>query len=254
MSENAPLWYTQILSHELGSGCNLSKQHNLCPASRPDRYELLDTTRELDDDIILNNLKIGYGLGFRGYAAFHFYNEPTLQWNRLVGLVLKMKSQIHQSRALLWTNGTQLEPGKMEELKLFDMMVVSNYFQRDLAFLYKTGVRLWIQRGRLDKRMSKLDRPNGIKCYRPFNELIIDNFGNGHLCCADYRGEISLGNVFDIGYRQIIKNYLKLRNQVAFVGPSPELCRRCWIKSVKPVGSVLHVDFRNADPGIRLEG
>jgi hypothetical protein len=89
-----------MVNIELGDKCNLTKIHPKCPsnAERP-------PGRELTDEVILKIVREIYEeWGFRGFIAWHFYNEPLLQMKRMFNLMEQIRADFPNSRFLLWTN------------------------------------------------------------------------------------------------------------------------------------------------------
>lgn len=120
--------HTQFLIFEIGPDCNLACQHReRCPSGDPDRYGRLDTSELLGDDQIINSVKVAHELGFKGLIGWHYYNEPTLYWDRLTRLTNAIRGKVPAARFILWTNGTSL-PNDLSELSVFTQMWVSNYW------------------------------------------------------------------------------------------------------------------------------
>ncbi len=222
--------YTQFLTFEICKDCNLAAEHKRCPSADPRRWESTEGSIRLTDEAILGCAVDAYrNHGFRGNIAWHYYNEPMLQWDRIRPLITAIMGHAPQARFTLWTNGTLLTretPG----LDLLDQIWVSNYQQRDWSWLRDRVPRVVILDGRLDGRLGKLSTPSETPCLRPFNELVIDHYGNGRLCCMDWRGQAKLGNVFGDGFGIVVKNYRELRAMVATQPWSPavpDVCRYC---------------------------
>jgi hypothetical protein len=121
---------------------------------------------------------------------------------------------------------------------MFEDIWVSNYFNQDWkAILDGFKGRLHILDGKLDGRKMLLNIPTMRRCMRPFNEIVIDNHGNMHLCCADWIGEAGLGNVIKDGFETTVKRFMSVRAGVAsqpMAGDVPEICKRCTIRESSP--------------------
>lgn len=241
---------TQFLCFELGRKCNMDKQHEgKCPSIDADRYGDMDVSRLIDDDTIVEFAKYAYDSGFTGEVAWHYYNEPLVQWRRMKALMERIKAEVPQARFCLWTNGTLI--GRMvqpEELSVFEDVWVSNYAGVDWQeILGKHVKRVHVLDGRLDGRRDPLSRDNMTGCMRPYNEFILDNYGNCHLCCADWKGTTNLGNVFVNGFDGVAGRFFEMRRQVRknpMPGDVPELCKRCTIREVRPGCLVPYVHER----------
>lgn len=227
--------YTQFLVFEICRDCNLAAQHEACPSAREARWSNVNTsTGPLDDETIISCATRAYQeFGFAGHVAFHYYNEPMLQWDRIRSLITAIIGQAPQARFTLWTNGTLLNeqtPG----LDLLDQIWVTNYQGRDFGWLRDRVARVAVFGPHLDGRLHQLDQPNESPCLRPFNELIIDYHGNGRLCCMDWQGKCQLGNVFVDravdGFEDVVGLYRFWRGALArqpWIPQAPDVCRYC---------------------------
>lgn len=87
------LQYTQFLIFELGTGCNLAKDHDKCPLSKRKKG-----IKKLDDKAIINLAVISYKeFGFTGLIGWHFYNEPMLYWERMLNLIDRIREKVPES-------------------------------------------------------------------------------------------------------------------------------------------------------------
>jgi hypothetical protein len=234
--------YTQFLIFELGSKCNLAEEHRgRCPSADADRYGALDTSRPLTDDQIVQTARKANRLGFTGEIGFHYYNEPTLQWDRMQELLRRIRLIVPNQAFVLWTNGTNLhrlrQPSSDPQIR-FSHIVISNYFKKDWTWVAQYCDRLQIGDGLLDGRRMPIRQPTNVPCLRPFNEFIVDNFGNVHLCCADWRGTSILGNLHDDSFAKTVARFQKVRlalcrstaNHPGDPAHIPAICARCRIK------------------------
>ena len=211
-----PLSRTQFLIFELGAECNLSKHHRKCPGSHPERWANLDTHQPLDDDTIVETAVAAYEKHqFDGLIGWHYYNEPTLQGDRMLRLMDRILERTY-ARFVLWTNNTRRE-WVDQHAHRFSMLSRSRY-ENDPA-----GEQL-------DDRLVRLDPRPMEPCMRPYTEFILDAFGNHHPCCFDWRGEASLGNIFIDGFDALVARIDKLhialcRHKVT--QDAPAACVQC---------------------------
>lgn len=233
--ENGPLALVQVLEFELGSKCNLAREHDKCPNLHFDRYADLDTSKELDDETIVKLAAAAYhDLGFTGIVGWIYYNEPLLQADRMFRLMGRIRDAVPHARFMLWTNG-MLIPPDCDAYRQFCQIIVSGYNdqgRRGYDRLRAKGISaLFRDHATLDDRLC--DRPpddSKTPCMRPFVEFIIDNFGNHHLCCYDWRGRASLGNVFTESLADIAARW---RETIEYIGrremteQAPAACRAC---------------------------
>jgi hypothetical protein len=248
--------YTQYLIFELGSKCNLDKEHwGRCPSGDLDRYGALDTSHEMSDELILQTAQKAHEMGFTGRIGFHYYNEPTIQWNRLLDLKSKIESAIPSQTFVLWTNGLnlrKLEQAPAEAKPHFTDIVISNYFQKDWSWVAPYCDRLEIGSGLLDGRKWPTRQESRTFCLRPFNEMIFDNYANAHLCCADWQGTSSLGSLYHDSFENILERFQRVRTaliRTTIADPDnimeiPPLCARCRIKQLNISGLAPEVSNR----------
>jgi hypothetical protein len=234
--------FTQFLIFELGSKCNLAKEHwGRCPSADPDRYGSLDIMRPITDEQIVLAAETANKMGFTGEIGFHYYNEPTLQWDRMQALKRKIRAAVPSQTFVLWTNGAnlcRLEETKPEDQVRFADIVISDYFKKDWTWVSRYCDRLYISNGLLDGRRLPIRQATDVRCLRPFNELIFDNFGNAHLCCADWKGTSMLGSLHDHSFEQIAARFRQIRMalcRTTLEDPAhplgiPAICARCRIK------------------------
>ncbi len=230
-----PLRTLQILQFELGSACNLAGGHTDCPSSHPERYADLDTSRKLDDDTIANSAIEAYrSLGFTGLVSFMYYNEPLVEADRMFALMARIKAGAPAARFLLWTNGT-LIPEDCERFRQFEQIIVSGYNDMSLRgcdHLRAAGISAKvIENPKLDTRLIDLEPVDrDAPCLRPFVELIVDHHGNTHLCCYDWRGRGTWGNLLDVPIAELAKRWRAMLPAIAgeqMTAEAPAACRSC---------------------------
>jgi hypothetical protein len=228
--------YTQFLVLEIGATCNLAAEHSQCPAHR--RHDPVSAATApltpLTDDMIVHLATTAYwDHGFRGLVAFHFYNEPMVEADRMFSVMGRIRGRVPESRFLLWTNGS-IRPndprtGMFEQIHCTDYNnleeILRPYFEQ-----FQPRV-LSIFRPQFDGRVT---HPTGMlhhtRCLRPLIELCIDHYGTAHLCCQDWRGDIPLGNVWTDGLAGVLVKRLAVLRTVC--GPimsvdAPQRCLHC---------------------------
>ena len=241
--DDKPLSIVQIIEFELGKECNLGHEHKDCPNTSPLRYEGLPTWRELDDDTIVDIARRAYrDLGFTGFIGWIYYNEPLMQADRMFGLMNRIQLAVPEAKFMLWTNGT-LIPEDCESYKQFSTIIISGYNEdsvRGMQRLKDSGVSAtWIENPTFDNRLvtDLVPRDKYVPCIRPFVEFIIDNYGNTHLCCYDWKGKATWGNVhsepFEVLANRWRKDILPKIAGTSMAGDAPAACRNCtnrWSK------------------------
>lgn len=228
---------TQILTFELSQECNLGEKHTRCPNRHPDRYSHLPRPARLDDDAIFYvALEMHRRYGFRGLVAWHYYNEPLCEKERMFGLMRQLQAIVPSMRFLLWTNGTLL-PLNQQDLDRFEWIVLTDYGQCPsyvIESVIQSHPRVVIGRWPLDGRLDVRGPERLQPCARMFTEFIIDNWGNVHLCCYDWRGLGSPGNVYVDALGTLVKRWQKIRKSMSgacMTSESPEVCRTCRVRN-----------------------
>ena len=228
---------TQILSIELGSECNLGCLHQACPNRSPERYAHVDSEWPLEDDAIVRLVSEFYARGFAGLVAWHYYNEPLIQIERMFGLMDWIAEKTPKARFLLWTNGT-LIPSDCRRFAAFEQCHVTHYggdnAPRNLAALRASCPRVHVHHNGFDRRLIGLSNESDSSCLRPFTEFVIDYHGNVHLCCYDWRGLASPGNVLTQPLDEVLARWVEIRATVVgerMTRKAPEACRRCQMRT-----------------------
>ena len=245
----------QFLVFEIAAGCNLSREHApLCPSSNPLRWANVETPQPLSDVLILACCREAYNdLGFRGQVAWHYYCEPMLAWPRLQGLMPLIRREIPAARFCLWTNGT-IMPHNPADLQIFDSVWISNYHKKKWSAVRAAVPDTHVLDGNMDDRTDGQISLCKARCLRPFNELVIDHYGNVRLCCMDWRGEVPIGNVWEAPFAVLARHFIKLREILArspMPLAAPTVCRACAWRSpqaVELVAPVYDAIVRHVDP------
>lgn len=233
--ESLPFSLVQMLEFELGTKCNLGHVHHECPNMHPERYGDLDTSQDLDDETIVRCAVQAYReLGFTGLVGWIYYNEPLLQSDRMFRLMAEIKAQVPAARFILWTNG-MLIPEDCEQYRQFEQIVISGYNEESRQGMTRLGTRKidarWIDNPELDNRLVQIGtRDDKSPCLRPFVEFIIDAHGNTHLCCYDWQGKGTLGNVITRDFAEIANQWRAMLPNIAGQEMSwcaPEVCQNC---------------------------
>jgi hypothetical protein len=234
---------TQYAIFEICMECNLGDIHAKCPNSHSDRYANLPHDKPVSDEQIVETVTALYrDHGFRGHVGWHYYNEPLVAAERMWRLMDMIDAQTNSEASYtLWTNGTLL-PADCSQFARFAEIHVTNYRIKDhpvknLRELVKVVPGTIVQRGRLDSRLHAIgDKVATTEpCSRMFTEFIIDYYGNVHLCCYDWKGQGSPGNIHTESLGDLIANWQWIRTLLAApesVTPGGQLsCRRCKVRS-----------------------
>ena len=230
----APLELTQFLIFEVPGECNLGEKHPWCPHAHPARFANSTGRRPLTDDQIAAMARAAYtDLGFRGLVGWHYYNEPLLAWDRLKPLMARIRSETPAARFVLWTNGQAL-PADRAELAAFDTVNITQYPPvADTGPISRAVRILHLRPVTPDARLNPVKRDSPATCRRMFVELIIDHYGEVHICCQDWRRECAVGNVHDTPLAEIVARWNAIRATMtgpAMLPASPAVCRTCTMR------------------------
>lgn len=221
--------WIQYLIFEISSSCNMAPIHSpTCPIWDPGRYANQPHDLPMSTAEIVNAIICMYEIfDFKGIVGFHFYNEPTLEWDRMMRIIGLTKQLVQKARFGLLTNGTLLRADI--GLCKFSQLKVTNYLKRDWSWLRNFVEDVQIIPEEFDRRANPGPDPQDGACGRIFNEMIFDFYGNAHPCCMDWRGELRLGNLHSDSLESIISNFQKLRESIYPMSTNaPEKCRQCF--------------------------
>jgi hypothetical protein len=230
--------YTGYLIFEICKTCNLGDVHTVCPNKHPERFSRLEQLKTLPIPQIARIAKeMHEQYGFRGRIGFHYYNEPLMAEKRLWSAMDAIDAAVDGARYTLWTNGTRW-PKQPDNLKRFDEVHLTDYrlpeFPVDLeawrGVVPKVNVHHWPLDGRLNLAGQRLHHP----CRRMFTEFVIDYFGNVHLCCYDWQGLGSPGNVQTTPLDMLVGEWQSIRDTIsgtAMRDGAPDVCLTCNMRS-----------------------
>ena len=176
---------------------------------------------------------------FDGVIAFHIYNEPMID-PRLFQLIQYTRSHCPSAKVLILTNGFYLNQILADELADLGVwnLAVSAYTREEYDRLIGLTVRIpyTVFFARLDDRQNQYERePLDLHkpCWAPVGDLSIGPNGDVILCCLDWKGMHTFGNLRSqtltsiLGQSRIREVYESLLRGER----SMHLCRRCdWVR------------------------
>lgn len=229
------------LIFEINNTCNMAGRHPDCPINSMNRYGNLSKSKRLTNKIIVETCENIFGRGFDGYVAFHYYNEPMIEIDKITRLIGEIKGVKPSAKFLLWTNGTLIDETNVDKLAVFNKIVITNYQNRDFGFVRQVCENVVVNFWGFDDRAENSDKPDKKFCVRPYNELIFDYHGHAHICCIDFRGEVELGNLFFDDLDEIIEKYQSAREKcqgdLENMSPdAPLFCQHCSLKHQTTLG------------------
>lgn len=230
---------------------------SFCPAGlKPDKRPFFKMDKDLYNKI-LHELSM---LKYKGRIALYSNNEPYLD-ERLVDFIAAAKKACPQAFIFLYSNGSLLNAGLL--LRSFeaglDRIFINQYgagecltgHMKKLAGQFsKPGFRehsnkiyIFIRKSRellsnragnapnkSIKNVKDFQRYKDVGCTQPFRKMVVRPTGEVSLCCSDFYGEMTLG---DIGKQSLLdiwkgKAFHEVRNTLKTTGrKNIPICRRC---------------------------
>lgn len=225
------LSFLKTLSIEIGMGCNLKGLHKVCPAHLLNRNEKEGMT----DSQILEIMDQASSLGFAGYFAFHFYNEPLMYADRIQRICKERPNY----RYLLWSNGTLIKKAIDAgfDFNIFEKIVFTKYNESDakmMEYICTKHPNARIYEAEMDNRLSfyQADSDNYFTCKKPYIEMPIDFKGNVYICTYDWKGEYILGNLQNQSLKEFLNSskYQQILNENKGMlrhSSCIEICKHC---------------------------
>jgi len=229
------------LSFEINNECPLESVHPQCPRNIKDRYALSPSGDSITvDDIVGFYLYCSVHHGFRGRINLHNYNEPLATPGRIIEIMQRLPG----ANFSMWTNGVLLEetPECIWIIEHCAEVMVTKYPQTNIRALNSLGAKfnqIKTQPGILDNRADEKVTPRyqpHLSCGRPNFDFLIDYYGNGHMCCGDWRGEIILGNIKIDNYGDILLRWEESRAMLMrpmteeVYRELPKVCKMCLVR------------------------
>jgi hypothetical protein len=191
----------KFISFEIAPYCNLAKEHLWCPVNDPLRYAEYENKKVCQFSPIVKFLQVAVEKGFNGHVGFHYYTDPLVDVKRMLSLMQAIRDSVPTTKFILWTNGVLLDTFSQTWLGSFDRVMITLHHPDDRDRLVKITEKfpnVSFQDGEHDSRASLYDYKNINKggCLRPQTiELPVNYYGDVRLCCSDYRGSVSIGNI-----------------------------------------------------------
>lgn len=220
------------VSFELSNRCNMSHLHLKCPAHK--RRE--NPTKNLPSHIIFKVMKELSTINFNGRIAFHQYNEPLID-PRLFWILEKVKHLCPNAKTMIWSNGLSLDQSLLDDLEnigLFNLILTAYTKEDGKRFrdLKSKSVKIDIFNEGWASILDIYDRePKAYSspCFAPLTDLIINKNGKIGLCCRDWDGRYTLGDLNTKTLAEIFETgeILNLYNELSTGKRRLDICNRC---------------------------
>lgn len=230
-----PLFET--IEVEISSGCNL--RCVTCPNKDHSRPDV-----SLPTEVIWAIVAELKSLDFAGNFSPHFYNEPLLD-PRLPEILEHVRHELPQVCTTLFTNFTLMTPEMYRRLaQSVDSFVVTvdepsirlkvERIRAQLTEVESSKLRVRSLEGAgLSNRAGAVDVGEApgrrlTQCNFPEHYLVVDAYGDVHLCCNDYFGKALFGNVRERSLLEIWRSpaFVAARAQAQAV--RHHLCQTCF--------------------------
>lgn len=227
---------------EINSDCNLSCAY--CPNDKSERIEKGHMQPAVFETLMQQLAELDYA----GRISYHFYNEPTLSPN-LNMFVQMTKQYLPKCRIVLYTNGTNLNKNKIQELESLGVQkfMITQHIKTELTELHsenyhlknqnETTVKLstykeipFTNRGGLVSVGKKINVPLKTPCFIPYSVLVVSVLGNVISCYEDFNQKHVMGNINQTHLRDIwnSEKYLNFRNEIKRGHREKfEVCKTC---------------------------
>jgi len=228
---------------EINTSC--SRRCSCCPNSIFDR-SLIQNEKLISVELFHKIIDELAEIGFSGIISPHFFGEPLLD-KRLVDLMDYVRKRLPRAEIVVYTNGDYLTFEKYMELVRVgvDVLFVTQHDRtmpagiKDLYSQFESSGSLPVHLSyQVFDESTSLFNTGGlvdVSIRRPLPDcllrpnFVIDYEGNVKLCCMDYLGSITLGNVkdnklLDIWFSECFRNIRKDLLKMDFRLP---ICKRC---------------------------
>lgn len=245
------LSFLKYISLEINDLCPLTKKHPECPRNY-NRFAGLPDYGEITSDEMIAFARLCIDHGFDGLFTLHNYNEPMATPEIVVQMIAAFPGQVS-----LWTSGALLDPESTDDQfiisRCHDVMITRYPGVRIKDFSHFSNVNF--QYHDLDNRAENpseiSDLPNGaniprlrrtslsrarikenFSCTRPDWEIILTNRGWLNMCCADWKGEIKIGNIKTEDPHVLLHRWNQWRKKINNQ-EYPEPCLKCLARGNK---------------------
>lgn len=236
--------FFMVVEVETTTACN--RRCSYCPNAHFERG-LLQNQRRMSETLFDRLLDQLADLRFTGRISPHFYGEPLLD-ERLERLVSKCRSRLPLAKVVVFSNGDYLTVGRYVSLVEagVDGFLITQHCQKELKGVTAVQAhrRAHGARGvRFDFRTfdaeTELSNRGGlvqhtvletkVDCDIPAENVTINHEGDVILCCNDYFGTVSFGNISSEHLGDIWNkpHYRRLRTQLKKGRFELEICKRC---------------------------
>ncbi len=220
----------QRISFEISNTCNYTSIHPECPVS------CYNHSKILDKKIIFKVIDELKELNYSGYIAFHRYNEPMINKERLYSILEYINKALPNAKMAILTNGSYLNQEELNTLERHNVwsVSVSAYSKKEYIRLKRltSKIKYSIFYSVLDSRLSIYEKdPLDLKlpCYATIRDITINCYGQLALCCFDWNNQVTFGNLKEQSLTEILNSshFLDAHKNLTTGNRTFDVCRRC---------------------------
>ncbi len=226
---------TNRVMFEINNQCVYSPQHRKCPV----HLNKGKGPQTLPEKIIYNVFDFMAEEGFEGRVSFHNYNDPMTD-PRLFMFIDRLKKTCPKCYVFIMTNAWNLDQEMLNELQDHGVMYIeaSAYNERESTRTRERVIRpegmtyRVMTKKALDDRMDiYANKESECKesCYAPLAEIIIRSNGDVGLCCFEWAGKVTFGNLHEQSLKEILQagKMLSVYEKLKKGQREFPVCRRC---------------------------
>ena len=190
----------------------------------------------MDKEIVFKVIDELKELNYDGYIAFHRYNEPMINKERLYTYITYINNALPNAKMAILTNGSYLNQEELNKLERCNVwsVSVSAYSKKEYIRLKKltTKMKYSVFYSVLDSRLSIYDKkPIDLKlpCFTTIRDITINSSGNLALCCFDWKDEVTFGSLKEHSLKELLNSekFIDAHNNLTAGNRKFEVCRRC---------------------------
>jgi len=230
------LEHTDRFMFELNNQCVYADKHRKCPVHRNKEPQTLP------EKIVLDVFDFMSDEDFSGRVSFHNYNE-CLTDPRLFMFIDKLKRICPKCHVFIMTNGWNLDQEMLDELNAHGVQYVevSAYTESESKrirerVIQPNGMTYRVMTKKiLDDRMdiyTSVEVECKTPCYAPLTEIVIRSSGKVDLCCFEWAGEYTFGDLNTQSIKEILEkeNMTKVYEKLSKGHREFPICKRCTLR------------------------
>ncbi len=221
----------QQISFEISNTCNYTSIHPECPVS------CYKNSIVLDEKIVFKVIDELKELDYSGYIAFHRYNEPMINKERLYSYLEYISKALPNAKMSILTNGSYLNQDELNKIESYNVwsLSVSAYSKKEYIKLKKLTtkrIKYSIFYSVLDDRLSIYEKkPLNLKlpCFATIRDITINCYGQLALCCYDWNNQVTFGSLKENSLTELLNTprFVDAHSSLTAGNRKFDVCSRC---------------------------